>query len=919
MKKILSGLIILLVFTCAQAQTDSTKKALDHDVYGFWKRLENIKISNDGKFTSYEINRQRGDGILYIENPDNESKVTIPRGAECGFSPNGDFAAFRIKVPEDTIRKYKFEKKKKDAYPKDSFGFILLKENLSDKDSIVTVPKLKSFKVNPNFLSRAAYTTEPDKKNKDTLSKSDIDVYDMTLLDPVTGKKTEFRNVTEFDFSKNGKYFGFISLKKGKVDTTQVFITDLEKGNTEMVFSKKGYGVNFEIDESGKNIAFMHTQDTAKVKRYALYYNSRLIADTTCAAFPNGWEISLYCDLKFSSDGKKLYFGTAPKIMPEPKDTLIDEEKFKVDVWNWQDPFLQTQQLHDLEKTKKQNYLAVYDADMQNVYQIGSEQFEEVRSSHLGKSDFYLGFDQNPYKRSSSWIQPDQYDIYSINYKTGKKELVSEGVQYGFNISPTGKYIQWFNNADSSWYVYSNEKGTSVRVSKDIGVKICDELNDIPNIPGPYGTAGWTTNDNDILIYDRYDIWKVSPENLYAPVRLTKGREENTVYRYQSLNKDSVNISVDEKILLKTTNETNWQEGFCEYLISKQEMNKLITLDNKFVSVYKAQKSNKVLFQKSSFTEYPDLWVTDMSFGKYKKLTDANPQQKNYYWGSVEIVSWKSFDGKDQKGLLYKPENFDASKKYPMISYFYERNTDRFNVHYIPAPSRPALNIPLYVSNGYFVFVPDIFYEIGHPGKSAYNTIVSGCQYLADTYSYIDRDNIGIQGQSWGGYQVAYLVANTDFFKAAMSGAPVANMTSAYGGIRLESGVNRIFQYEKEQSRIGGTLWEKFDLFIENSPLFKADKVTTPLLIMANDGDGAVPWHQGVEFFVSLRRLDKKVWLLNYNGDEHNLVKWPNRVDVSTRMKQFFDHLLKGAPEPEWMKKGIPAVDKGMKNGYESN
>ncbi|MDD5362788.1 MAG: prolyl oligopeptidase family serine peptidase [Ignavibacteria bacterium] len=921
MKKLIFCIIFFISISVIQAQTVTEKKVLDHDVYNFWKRLENVKISQDGKFTSFEINPQKGDGKLFIENPENESFLMIPRGYDCSISPNGDFAAFKIKVPEDTTRKYKFEKKKKENFPKESIGYVLLNENISDKDSIIKTGNLKSYKINPNGLSRLAYLTEIDKKRKDTLSKSDIDVFDLTLVDPINKKSIKFENVVEYDFAKNGNTIGFMTLKKGKTDTTQVFILNLEKENPEMVFSKKGYGKNLEIDESGKNIAFIHSADTSKVKRYGLYLSgnapAKLIADTTCTDIPQDWEISQYADINFSSDGKKLYFGTAPKIMPEPKDTLIDEEKAKIDVWNYQDPYLQTQQLHDLDKTKKRNFLAVYDSGLQKVFQLGNEEFENIRTADYGKSDFYLAINENPYKRSSSWIQPDQADIYSINYKTGKKELVAESVQYGYGISPTGRFIHWYENSDSSWYVYSNETGAKYSLTKNIPQKFGDELNDVPNIPQPYGMAVWTTNDNDVLIYDRFDLWKISPMNIYPPVRMTKGREENTVLRYQKLDNDSMNIGIDDKILLKAANESNWQEGFYETTANNTEPVKLIILDNKFVSIYKSKKNNKVLFQKCTYTEYPDLWSTDMTFGKLKRLSDANPQQKDYLWGTVEIVNWKGFDGEDMKGLLYKPENFDASKKYPMISYFYERSTDRFNQYYIPSPSRSTVNIPLYNSSGYIIFVPDIFYEIGHPGKSAYNTIVSGCRYLADNFSFIDRDNIGIQGQSWGGYQVAYLVTQTDFFKAAMSGAPVSNMTSAYGGIRWESGVNRIFQYEKEQSRIGGTLWDKFDLFVENSPLFKADKVTTPLLIMANDGDGAVPWQQGIEFFVSLRRLDKKVWLLNYNGDEHNLMKWPNRVDLSIRMKQFFDYYLKGAPIPEWMKDGIPATLKGTKSGYD--
>jgi dipeptidyl aminopeptidase/acylaminoacyl peptidase len=216
------------------------------------------------------------------------------------------------------------------------------------------------------------------------------------------------------------------------------------------------------------------------------------------------------------------------------------------------------------------------------------------------------------------------------------------------------------------------------------------------------------------------------------------------------------------------------------------------------------------------------------------------------------------------------------------------------------------------------VFVPDITYKVGYPGQSAYNAIVSGTQYLVNTFPYIDEERMGLQGQSWGGYQVAYLITQTDLYAAAMAGAPVSNMTSAYGGIRWETGHSRMFQYEQTQSRIGGTLWEKPLHYIENSPLFYAPKVNTPLLMMHNDDDGAVPWYQGIEYFLALRRLDKPVWMLSYNGEPHNLnaSSWANRVDLSKRMFQFFNHYLKGKPMPEWMEKGVPATEKGDNLGY---
>jgi len=185
-------------------------------------------------------------------------------------------------------------------------------------------------------------------------------------------------------------------------------------------------------------------------------------------------------------------------------------------------------------------------------------------------------------------------------------------------------------------------------------------------------------------------------------------------------------------------------------------------------------------------------------------------------------------------------------------------------------------------------------------------------------FPFIDRKKIGIQGQSWGGYQTAWLITQTNMFAAAMAGAPVSNMTSAYGGIRWESGLSRMFQYENNQSRIGATLWDKPLQYIENSPLFYVPKIKTPLLIMHNDNDGAVPWYQGIELFTAMRRLNKPVWMLTYNNEEHNLKaeSWANRMDLTIRMKQFFDHYLKDEPMPWWMQYGVPAIQKGKELGY---
>jgi dipeptidyl aminopeptidase/acylaminoacyl peptidase len=296
-------------------------------------------------------------------------------------------------------------------------------------------------------------------------------------------------------------------------------------------------------------------------------------------------------------------------------------------------------------------------------------------------------------------------------------------------------------------------------------------------------------------------------------------------------------------------------------------------------------------------------------------LHSPNPQQDEYRWYNNELVNWKMLDGNMSEGILYEPEDLDETKKYPIIFYFYERDANDLYNYRGPAPSASTINIPYFVSNGYVVFDPNIYYKNGEPGASAYNSVISAAKYLSRKYKWIDSTRMAIQGQSWGGYQVAYLVTQTNIFKCAGAGAPVSNMTSAYGGIRWGAGISRQFQYEKGQSRIGGTLWEKTPLYLKNSPLFSAPNIKTPLLLMHNDKDGAVPWYQSIEFFSALKRLDKKVWLLQYNDEDHNLLERRNRKDLSVRLAQFFDHYLKGKPMPKWMAEGVPAVEKGIEWG----
>jgi dipeptidyl aminopeptidase/acylaminoacyl peptidase len=296
--------------------------------------------------------------------------------------------------------------------------------------------------------------------------------------------------------------------------------------------------------------------------------------------------------------------------------------------------------------------------------------------------------------------------------------------------------------------------------------------------------------------------------------------------------------------------------------------------------------------------------MADLSFQNLSKLTEVNPQIADFAWGSAELVAWHSADGIPLQGVLIKPSNYEEGKRYPVLVYYYRFYSQRLHeFNQMLVNHRP--NFPYFASNGYCVFLPDVVFDIGLPGPAATKCLVPGVQKLIDE-GIADPKGICLHGHSWSGYQTAFVVTQTDLFTCAIAGAPVSNMTSAYGGIRYGTGMARMFQYEKTQSRIGKTLWDGRDLYIENSPLFFADRINTPLLLMSGDEDGAVPWTQSIELYLAMRRLEKPCVFLQYRGEDHHPQKYGNKLDYTMKFKAFVDHFCKGAPAPKWWKEGVP-------------
>jgi dipeptidyl aminopeptidase/acylaminoacyl peptidase len=618
--------------------------------------------------------------------------------------------------------------------------------------------------------------------------------------------------------------------------------------------------------------------------------------------------------LSFSPNGQRLFFSTAARVVSkkEEKDTLTADDKVSVDIWHWQEDVLQSVQIKQADQDRKQSYQAVYTIRKNQVLQLGDSLFiENYRLVKQGDSDMALGVFDKPYRLNNSLNSASTKDVYLLDLNNGGVVKIFDRIEVSPQLSPLGKYLYWWQPADSSWYCYQIKDKTLKNLTRGLPVDFTLDTHDTPDEPGSYGAMGWTDNDENFFLYDKYDIWKLDPDGKKDPICLTGGygRKNDISIRYQSVDIEEKYLDPKKDYLFSVRQTLTKKSGFCRFSLNRPEIRMIKLEDCSYGRVTKAKNAEKLLWTRSTVSEYPDFWTSDAEFREGRKISNTNPEQSQYLWAAAELVDWIDLDGITHQGLLYIPENLDVSKKYPMIVYFYERHSDGLHTYYGPRASASTVNPLEYASNGYLVFMPDILFKTGLPGKSFYNAIMSGILELGKR-PYIDMKHLGIQGQSWGGYGTAYMITQTGIFAAASPGAPVSNMTSAYGGIRTESGMVRQFQYEKTQSRIGGTLWEKPEYFIENSPLFYADRITTPCLIRHDDADGAVPFAEGVQLFVALRRLGKPAWLVNYNGQPHNLSRLADKKDWSVRMMQFFDHYLKGAPAPLWMTKGVSAVDK---------
>jgi dienelactone hydrolase len=943
------------------------KKVLTLADYGPWKRIASAAISDDGKWATYTYAPNDGDSTLFVKQLDGDTLHTIPIGSAAAagaggaaggggrgggggggggvqFSDDGHWIAYFVNPPAAASRG-------RGAATGGATG-------AGGRGGGGAPPARGGTAATGG--GAGAGNTGPVRR--------------LQLLDLTTGAKSDVPNASGFQFSKGSQWLA-IKMNGTPGDTshrgTDLVLRRLATGATQNIgnvnqydFDGQGRLLAYTVDAAGRMgngvyVTTLATGETRALDSAAMDYDSLLWREGTTSllalrgdkprgkelrenalvtwadagatqpartdwdpamdpSFPKGFVLSENTAPRWSKDGTRVFVGIkAQEDTPAPGEA----DAANVDIWHWKDVELQSEQMLRVAQARRATFAAVVTPASKQFARLADDTIPTV--TPVAGDRWTIGRDATPYAADFSEGQPSRADYYRIDTTTGARTPIAKHLLRTMGTSPDG---QWFLYLENQHVIAHHlETGKKVTVDAATGKSFINTDDDHAAEKSIWGVAGWTKDGNSVLLYDKYDVWSL-PLDGGKGANLTggAGAAQQMELRITRLGGGGgrgggrgggggadEGIDTSQPQTLVATGEWTKKTGYWRLPAGGGTPAPIIWADKSIGGVQKAKDADRIIFTQQTFEEFPDYWVSDSSFTSPRKITDANPQIADYAWGKRVLVDFANSKGKKLQGTLTLPAGYQAGKKYPMVVYIYEILSNTHHTFSMPVyDDRPHASE--YASDGYLMFSPDIVYDIGHPGTSALDCVTAGVKKVIDL-GYADPQHIGLQGHSWGGYESSFIVTQTNMFAAVVTGAPLTDLISMYGEIYKQTGAWNGGILETSQGRMGAnvTPWNARALYESESPLFSVTKIQTPFMILQGTSDGAVDWDQGLEFYTAARRNGKQVIFLSYPDEPHHLAKPANQKDFQVRMKQYFDHYLKGAPEPEWMKNGLPQVKKG--------
>lgn len=925
MQRFYSLFLLLAASLCVNAQQ---KKDLTPADYAKWQFFAGTTLSENGEWTAYSVSVQEDNDTLYLFNQLTNKRYALEFGGSPSFSQDNRWVAYNIGVP------FKEAEKLRDQKMPIPLKMGLLNLVTGKKEVIKDISNFR-FSRNGKFL---AVTLNPPKENKDKGT--------VVLLRNLADSSTRtIGNVTASEFNRKSDHFAYILESANQAGNT-VELFNLQTNVVKVLASDTCKFSKLTWSKEGDGLAFYKTiksedyeEENAQVYVYApLNKNPALSVFDPAkqSAFPKGMRINPNSNLRLTDDVTAAYFSiknwtakppkkgavkdsasikkdtasiakadtTKKTVMPKKEDKLA-----AVDIWHWKDAEIQPRQ--------KITYMADKDLSLQSVWNLSNNSFFQLASDSTPRANlanyqkFAVITTDKKYKPA---FKEDFSDFYLVNTRTGEKKLIGEKIILSFgyapNLSPDSKYVLYYK--DKQWFTYNTATGENVSLTKNIPTIFENFRDDHPAAKPPFGWGGWTKGDKEVFLYDEYDIYAVKPDGKGSR-RLTDGTKEEI--RHRMIRTDTEEPFLDDSKTLYVDLYGDKSKYFGVGKIEKGKFSRLIYEPNSVDQFNKAKEADVFTFIRADYNRSPELYITK-NFQGEQKIAGTNPQQKDYKWGKSELISFTNKKGKKLQGALFYPADYQPGKQYPMVVYIYEELANTVHGYVMPSERR-AYNTTNYTSGGYFIFRPDIVYDINDPGMSAVDCVVPAVEEVLKT-GMIDKSKVGLMGHSWGAYQTSFIITQTDLFKAACAGAPLTNLISMSLAIYWNSGTPDQKIFETSQGRFDGPWYDRMQEHMRNSPIYAAQNIKAPLLVAFGDKDGAVDWHQGIEMYGTMRRMEKPHVMLVYADENHGLAKKENQIDYQKRQREWFDHYLLGKTAPKWITEGVSYLDKMKEQEKES-
>ncbi len=905
------------------------KKVLGLADIGRWNRIGNAALSADGKWMTYVQTPNEGDGTLFVRQLDGTKTYSIPVGSAPVFSDDSRFVGYFVAPPTPAGGRGGRggrgggRGQAGDAAPAAApqRRFELLDLATGDKYS---VPDGMTFKFAKGSHFLAVRTNKANQSAKQNGA-------DLVLRELTTGLVQNIGNVNLYDFDDAGHLLAYTVDAADRMGNG-VYVVDLATSQSkvlssaaadfdQLTWSDKGSSLAvLKGDKKKENVqkdnVLMVWQDVGSIKPRLTEYDP-----AKDAGFPKQYVLSELGALRWTRDGSRIYVGLKDQEPDKTPATPSTEPQANVDVWHWKDAEVQSVQMIRLAAERRTTLPAVFNVSSGTLVRVSDEVMRNVTATPDPK--WAIGRIDTTYRTEVQW-GGNRADYFRVNTETGERSPIANGLMRTMGSSPNGKWFLYLK--DKKIVVYNTETGRNVTLGGN--VSFIDATDDHPYEKPTYGVAGWSKDGKSVIVNHRFDLYLLPLDGGKA-VNLTGGVGDAQQIQFRLLRLDrqgggrggrgggafgaaqgeeDEGVDLSKPLLLSAYGEWTKKSGYYTLAPGAKPV-PLIYEDASVGQAVKAENADRVIFTRQSFTQSPDYWLSNTAFASPTKLTNANPIIDEYAWGTRVLVDFKNSKGQRLQGTLTLPANYQPGKQYPMLVYFYELLSNTH--HQFPMPAfddRP--HFAEYASDGYLVFEPDIVYEIGKPGTSALDCVTSGVKKVIEM-GYADPKHIGIQGHSWGGYQTSFILTQTNMFAAVVTGAPPTDLVSFYDETYPGTGTLQQGIVEVGQVRMGTNPWDNHQLFEEQSAVYNVRNIKTPFLILHGTADNAVDWHQGLELYGAARRWGKQVILLSYPGEPHHLAKKENQKDFQERMKQFFDHYLKGTPAPKWMTDGVPQTKKG--------